>query len=454
MLCVQSARNRDSTVISGHGAGFKVFIEGLSCPPEEFALNLIAQGMDAARIDELIHAIPCYLKTDVTRQVAVNYGEAFRRAGGIIRIESPGPVELDLPPQESQSGPPPIELEVGAREELLKLAESAPAEVEAAAVPPLDASPVPISAPALESLPAADNVIPQLELRRPGDSSAFPAISPAGGSRDIDLGEPAAAPVAREPVVEELGLDLGGPTAPPPSEFDAPSGGDAEALELDAPTGRDAEALEIDLPPPRAVAPGAGAPATGQGGAARERPGAPKRKPIVIKPVPEPEPEPWLKRRYPHLIAISVLLIAASYLYGCTKVMASSVKFRREVGDIETALGNMNGRGQTVTDADVVAAVKEVGKRCGLDIASGDIRIEAEELRQIEVGRGRCRFSHVPDLVQRMSAVDQQMIMKSVQSCTAPRWILSVHVNSRARWGLFSHEIEATRTVAINSYEP
>ncbi len=446
-------------------SGYHVFLASLNCSVEEFTRALTAQGMKPERADQVARTIPCYIKKNVARNVAVDYGNAFQRAGASIKIESAvAEVEVGLPLQVAPAPAPPaavadlgapaasaLPMSVGPASGVAAGArpESARPAGGAAGVGPIElgseASPLDLlggSSPAVKlGLSAAPDVAPgsvgvvDLEI----DAPSSPMLEL--GDNDVvalDLGEPAAGAALplRNPAPAGLGAAPGGGVAPvSPS---AAAGGGV------APASSSVAAAEIDLPAAEAVV---GADSAKAGSFT-----APGKKKLVIKAIPMPDPEPWIKRRYPHLIIGVILVLIASYLYGCTTIMASSVRLRREIGDVNRLLENMNARHEVVTDADVVAAVQEVGKKCGVDIASDDVSIFAEPLGQEQLGHS-CRFAHTPDSFQKLSPVDQQMLMQAVKSCTVPDWILSVQISSKMRWGLFSHTVDATVHTWVRSYE-
>jgi hypothetical protein len=177
------------------------------------------------------------------------------------------------------------------------------------------------------------------------------------------------------------------------------------------------------------------------------------RKEINVEALPEVEEEPWLKRRYPHIIAGVVLLFIGSYFYGCTRVMGMSGKLRREIGDVNRILENMNAQGTVVTDAEIIAAVQQVGRKCGVDIEPDEVHILAESLGQEVLPGGVCQMGKMPDSFHLLGPTDQQMIMQTSKHCAAPNWIVTIKVDTKARWGLFSREISATKATWIRFYE-
>jgi len=409
--------------VAAASASYRVFVEGLNCPTAEFKQRLVQQGMSAERADQVAQAIPCYVKKDVSRKVALQFGKAFQSAGAAVRIEAAGmpDVEVGLPPPPER----PFSRAV-TPEPVPSFPDDNGHETEKGWA----------KADGAEEAPEAEEAEEAGHSTERGWASAGEMeLAPKWSGGDLELAVTPEVPAAADPR-DAAGLEEQPPRpASPVVRF-------ASGAASRAPDVADGQA---DAPEPAKSAKGPEAVKWGQ---------RPKRKKVDVAALPTVEEEPWLKRRYPHIIIGVILLLVGSYLYGCTKVMAASGKLRRELSDVNRILENVNARGEVVTNDDVVAAVQEVGKRCGVGISRNHIEILGESLHQERLPGGVCHAGRIPDSFQLLPRTDQQMIVQNIKTCTAPDWIVTIRVSTTARWGLFSREIDATRVTWVRAYEP
>lgn len=165
-----------------------------------------------------------------------------------------------------------------------------------------------------------------------------------------------------------------------------------------------------------------------------------------------PPPEPWWKRRLPHMILGSILLLIGSYVYGCTKVMGDSIAFRRALPEAGTELRNLNANWETVTPAKVERAVRNVAKKHDMKVSRVDVL--AEEIGQIEMPGAGCRPANWPDTIMKLDGVDQLNLARAGKVCAIPGYILTIRAHVSERWGLFKHGMDEVAYVLINRYAP
>lgn len=165
------------------------------------------------------------------------------------------------------------------------------------------------------------------------------------------------------------------------------------------------------------------------------------RPPIQFKPVPMPPPDPWLKRKMPALIAGGILLLIASYVYGCTRVAQKQRAFNEQLGDLGRVLENHNARGETVTPASIVEDVKHLADEVGVSLDDDEIEVAADRIEVVRAPHGGCEVAVWPETVKYLSNWSYQRLMKEKQSCGIPRWIVGVKVDATVRWGLASEDL-------------
>ncbi|HUH05535.1 MAG TPA: hypothetical protein VML75_26255 [Kofleriaceae bacterium] len=165
-----------------------------------------------------------------------------------------------------------------------------------------------------------------------------------------------------------------------------------------------------------------------------------------------PAPEPWWKRRLPHMILGSILLLIGSYVYGCTKVMGDSIAFRRALPEAGIELRNLNSKWETVTPAKVERAVRNVAKKHDMKVSR--VELLAEEIGQIELPGAGCRPANWPDTIMKLDGVDQLNLTKAGKVCAIPGYILTIRAHVSERWGLFKHGSDEVAYVLLNRYEP
>jgi hypothetical protein len=194
-------------------------------------------------------------------------------------------------------------------------------------------------------------------------------------------------------------------------------------------------------PPPPLAAPGPEAAPT--------RPPAPQEFRIYIPPAQHP-----LKKWLPHIIAGTILFLAGSYVYGCTRVLQKETAFRKGIPDISVDLENLNATGSVVTAEDVIAAIQKVGQQTGVDVDADDIVITPERVEFERLPGGQCHVGRIPDSRMHLPRWEQDRILRGVQTCDLPGWILRMDIHARARWLFNSNTITITRYAPVNDYEP
>lgn len=163
-----------------------------------------------------------------------------------------------------------------------------------------------------------------------------------------------------------------------------------------------------------------------------------------------PPPEPWWKRRLPHMIVGSILILISSYVYGCTKVMGDSIAFRRNMGDVGTELRNLDGKWETVTPAKVKRALDNAASKHDMKIKR--FEVHAEAIGQIEIPGAGCRPASWPDTIMKLDPIEQLNLAKLGRVCAIPNYIVTVRAAASGRWGLFEHSNEEVTYVLLNRY--
>jgi hypothetical protein len=159
-----------------------------------------------------------------------------------------------------------------------------------------------------------------------------------------------------------------------------------------------------------------------------------------------------LVRFLPHLIALVTVLLAGSYVYGCTVVMRQASAFSRELPKLGVEIGKLNAQGATVTPAVVAELIHAIGAKVGVSVAAQDIRIAVEHVDWSRLTDGRCHFTKVPDMLARMSARDQDVFWQRARSCQMPNWLLEIRIRTAASWLFASRDIELTRYAQVMEY--
>jgi hypothetical protein len=310
---------------------------------------------------------------------------------------------------------------------------------------------------------------------RPNGGYSFVRKKPTSAARDLGDSSERVEPLPREPQAVAL-PDESLPLPPPRSVEAGPPPIDLNAAELVLGPG---PTIDLEAPPEPALdlaSPDAGAgfespsfhtletddpdEEPGWGVDVAEVPKLPSpfertgsladRAPAIKRFLPPP-PEPWWKRRMPHMIVGAILLACSSYVYGCTKVMGDSIGFRRELPEISTELRNLDGAWETITPSKVERAVKHIADRHDMDVRRVDIF--AEEIGQIERPDGMgCAPKNWPDTIQKLDGVDQMNLVKAGKVCAIPNFILTVRAHVSERWGLFKHGTDEVAYILLNRY--
>jgi hypothetical protein len=381
---------------ASHDTPHDVFVSRLLRPVEEFKLNLIRQGMSAARADQVILAVPCFVKRGVSLTIAKRYKQAFEAAGAwaqVIAHDEPMVDRLDSEPKEragwSQVDLPRHDAEAGtfgAEQTGRQFVLPAPEESNS------------WSAPLPDKIELDDEPVDDFQLDHGPMASYNGPFAKGSGTTPTPTPTP-------EPPSDHLTLD--GVTENPPSSKYVARG----ARELEKPR------FSLNLPPP-----------------------APEK--------------PWLVRNKMKLIFGALFVLIATYCYGCSQVMSQSVAFRSDIGDVNRRLEMQNAKGQEVTDADVIYHVRMIGHENGLSIDEDDVEVTAHELGQAEMGTGKCKMLNGNfDLIQKLPQSEIDFIMKSSGSCMVPDAIIEIKIRATAKWGINSRDIDLDRYTWVAKYD-
>lgn len=261
----------------------------------------------------------------------------------------------------------------------------------------------------------------------PGDSAAFAPL-------EIPLPPPL--PPA-EPLEVDLELAPPGAELPPAPSYYHPPGRELEATSLLRASPGAAGDLELDdrpaLPSPH------------------ERSAGHADKQTPFKYTPMPPREPWWKRNIVSLVLGAILLVVASYIYGCTAVMGDTIDFRQNMADdMRTEFNNLNANWVVVTPEQVRASAQKVANKHGLDAVKVDII--AEPLGNVRSAGTTCDLANEPAALEYLGVHERTYLANARFDCTLPDHLLTLRVFVEGRWGLFHHEFDQVARVLVNKY--
>jgi len=409
---------------------YTVSVVRLRCTPDDFERALVDAGMSAARVRQVLGSIPCTIKTGVEAAVAEQYAEVFRAAGGEVLIEADptGPEEAAPPaevaaarPRPKSPFPPPPVPTVNLRppsappDDQLELDPVAPPPPPAGLeIPPIELPPPETAAtgPAPIELAEVDEPF-QLVSREHGFTADGGGATPA---RRFPLHAPTTQPGTV--------IDRRGPEPPLPEP--GPVGGDGPELAL--------EVADVD-----------------RGPSAHARASQHADRQIAFKVIAPPPPEPWWKRRLPHMITAAILLVIGSYFYGCAKVHGRAIDFRHQFGDdVRAKLRAPGTEFHVWTPGQIEQVVGEVARAHGFSVKS--VKVTREEIctRRLALGMG-CQVMNNALAVTRLDPSEQLMIANP-HACPKPDWILTIEVEAKSRWGLYSYTVDEVTFQTLSSY--
>jgi hypothetical protein len=394
--------------VSGSEA-YTVSVVRLRCSTDEFKRALVGAGMSPIRVDQVLASIPCTVKTGVSKAVAEQYAEVFRSAGAEVLIED------------------------------ASAAAPAPPAAAPLAVPTVNLRGSPSSAAA----PPAAIELPPLELE-----PAPPAPAPSAGPPAIELGDLPADDEPMQLVSREHGFapDGGGATPQRP-RFPLAAPTTAPAIVLPPSEPRE---IEADEPDGAEGAPALEIAAVDKAASAHARSAGHQDKQVSFKVVLPPPPEPWWKRRLPHMITGAILLVILSYVYGCTKVHGRAIDLRRELANGMRSQVRAPGNEFGVwTPAAIREAARKVCAEHGFKLK--DVKIVADKICTRSVGFGMCQTVFNPPNISRLDAIEQTQIARG---CPKPDWILGVTVTAKSRWGLYAYEVEEVGYITLTRWSP
>lgn len=375
-----------------HEAPHDVFVSRLLRPVEEFKANLIRQGMSAQRADQVILAVPCFVKRDVSLDTANRYKQVFEAAGAWAQVLTHTEPMVDR----------------------------------------LDAGPT--ERPTWSRVDLPDHAPEQSELGHEPTGRQFVLPAPAESTRWN-----APLPDKLELELEPLGefqLDRS-----PPASYNGPfAEGSGTTPTPKAPAADDGHLTLDEVPEPSSKYKALGA---------REL-----DKPVFSLELPPTPDKSWLRRNRFKLVFGALVVLIATYCYGCSQVMSQSVNFRGEIGDLNRRLEMQNAHGEVVTNADVIYHVRMIGHENGIAIGEGDVEVNAHELGQVKMGNGKCKMLNGDfELFQKLPKSEVDFIMKSPGSCTVPDAIIEVKIRATATWGFNSRDIDLDRYTWVARYD-
>jgi hypothetical protein len=187
-------------------------------------------------------------------------------------------------------------------------------------------------------------------------------------------------------------------------------------------------------------------------------PDAEASEPVADSPEPRPHevtlpPQPdRLTRWTPPAIAIGILLLAGSYVFGCVRVASTESRLEKEVVDLGIVLENHNARGIVVTPDVIVEDVQEIGRRVGVDIEVNEVDVSPEKIGVRRDPMGGCVVTSMPDTARHLPVWERDSLLRDMRSCDGPRWIVGIRVATRLRWGLYSQRVEFERFAPVLHY--
>ncbi len=250
-----------------------------------------------------------------------------------------------------------------------------------------------------------------------------------------------------EPAVEAIEL-------PPPAREDAEEAAELELLPLSLEPARTPPAeAEAWLPAAEATDPADEGPllelAPAEPAPSKfERAAPPPDRGLRI--IAAPEPEPWWKRRLPHMISAAIVICIAGYCYGCAEVMGNSIAFRRDLPDVGVDLRNMNAAWKVVTPSKVDTVVRKSARDHHLKVNRSTV--SAQQLTTLRTRTGGCELANPDALIGKIDPVELMRLTRGHLNCTAPNFLLEVHASVSGRWFLFKDDFDEVAYILINRW--